>query len=322
MIFCKLINNKVDRHRAVLFETDFFCSDLFGRRFAVFAILINNRAETAITRKNTQTHTHAHNHTHILSRTPQPKSPPRSAEHRLATCGTVVSKMLASSHPRFFLILGLCLSPFLSAFPATTQSSAVDLRSSSSLLASALVEIDDHALPTGSTTTPSGGAVRPLTNDVDHSLPSTKTTKVPDVEEKIRRPVSRALQEAVGTTSSTSTLKSDSIYDLIKDYDDDASPALDMDGGKPPANGCTLPAEMMWIKTKQGKPKSGRVSSFAIDGDASTFFAISGQNKWAEVGFDGGEGGRDLVEGVAIAFFRGDRRVAFFDVSAFSVDSS
>lgn len=42
-----------------------------------------------------------------------------------------------------------------------------------------------------------------------------------------------------------------------------------------------------------------------------------GRSKWIEVGFSGGEGGEFKVEGVAIAFYNGDRRVAFLDVSEY-----
>lgn len=53
------------------------------------------------------------------------------------------------------------------------------------------------------------------------------------------------------------------------------------------------------------------------DPHQSQFFsrwARKGRNRWIEIEFDGGEGGDTVVEGVAIAFFRGHRRIAFFDV--------
>lgn len=81
-----------------------------------------------------------------------------------------------------------------------------------------------------------------------------------------------------------------------------------------PLEGCTKPASMEWIKSKKDKPTTGRVAEYAIDGKESTRWSVRGRKKWLEVGFGGGEGGDDLVEGVAISFFRGDRRVAFFDV--------
>lgn len=46
-----------------------------------------------------------------------------------------------------------------------------------------------------------------------------------------------------------------------------------------------------------------------------TRWARKGRNRWVDVEFEGGEGGDLEVESVAIAFFRGHRRIAFFDVS-------
>lgn len=79
--------------------------------------------------------------------------------------------------------------------------------------------------------------------------------------------------------------------------------------------GCTNPATMTAANAKNGKPKRGRTADLAVDGDASTRWASRGTQKWIEVEFDGGEGRDTLVEGVALAFYRGHRRVAFFDVS-------
>lgn len=79
--------------------------------------------------------------------------------------------------------------------------------------------------------------------------------------------------------------------------------------------GCARPAVMTGVKVKKDAPASGNVAALAIDGDPSTKWAMKGANRWMDVEFDGGEGGNLLVGGVAIAFYRGDRRVAFFDVS-------
>lgn len=84
-----------------------------------------------------------------------------------------------------------------------------------------------------------------------------------------------------------------------------------------PFEGCSLPASMEWIQSKNNKPISGNVASNAIDGKASTWWSSMGRSKWIEVGFSGGEGGEFKVEGVAIAFYNGDRRVAFLDVSEY-----
>ncbi|CAN0406882.1 unnamed protein product, partial [Laminaria digitata] len=76
---------------------------------------------------------------------------------------------------------------------------------------------------------------------------------------------------------------------------------------------------MTGVSVKKNAPSTGNVAALAIDGDPSTKWAVKGkQNKrtWMDVEFDGAEGdGDNLVEGLAIAFFRGDKRVAFFDVS-------
>lgn len=92
----------------------------------------------------------------------------------------------------------------------------------------------------------------------------------------------------------------------------DSSSMLDADAL---VEGCTHPATMTSVKAKNNKPSSGNVAALAIDGDGLTRWSVKGKNRWIEVKFDGGEGGDSLVDGVAIAFFRGDRRVAFFDVS-------
>ena len=79
--------------------------------------------------------------------------------------------------------------------------------------------------------------------------------------------------------------------------------------------GCTHPAVMTGVSVKKNAPSTGNVAALAIDGDPSTKWAVKGQKRWMDVEFEGGEGGDFLVEGLAIAFFRGDRRGAFFDVS-------
>ncbi|CAN0382645.1 unnamed protein product, partial [Ascophyllum nodosum] len=85
-----------------------------------------------------------------------------------------------------------------------------------------------------------------------------------------------------------------------------------------PVEGCLHPAKITSIEVKDYKPKTGNVASNAIDGDVSTRWATMNRNKWMELSFDGGEDGTSLVEGVAIAFFRGDRRVAFFDLELYN----
>eukprot|EP00904_Undaria_pinnatifida_P003700 jgi/Undpi1/13330/HiC_scaffold_8.g02989.m1 len=75
---------------------------------------------------------------------------------------------------------------------------------------------------------------------------------------------------------------------------------------------------MTAVSVKKGEPKTGNVAALAIDGDPATKWAMKGKNRWMDVEFDGGEGGDSLVEGLAIAFFRGNRRVAYFDLTLYN----
>ena len=138
----------------------------------------------------------------------------------------------------------------------------------------------------------------------------------------------RPSDEFVDTSSSTPGPKSDDygVKDLLsfdsgRNRGSDTSSAFDVSwkldelNSDEPVEGCLHPAKITSIEVKDYKPKTGNVASNAIDGDVSTRWATMNQNKWMELSFDGGEDGTSLVEGVAIAFFRGDRRVAFFDVS-------
>lgn len=45
-----------------------------------------------------------------------------------------------------------------------------------------------------------------------------------------------------------------------------------------------------------------------------------GTSRWMDIEFDGGEDGDSEVNGVAIAFLRGHRRIAFFDVRSVSLE--
>ena len=138
----------------------------------------------------------------------------------------------------------------------------------------------------------------------------------------------RPSDEFVDISSSTPDPKSDDygVKDLLsfdsgrnRGFDTssafDVSWKLDELNSDEPVEGCLHPAKITSIKVKDDNPKAGNVASNAIDGDISTRWAARGRNKWMELSFDGGEDGTSLIEGVAIAFFRGDRRVAFFDVS-------
>ena len=138
----------------------------------------------------------------------------------------------------------------------------------------------------------------------------------------------RSSDEFVDISLSTPDPKSDDygVKDLLsfdsgRNQGSDTSSAFDVSWKLDELNsdeaveGCLHPAKITYIEVKYDKPKTGNVASNAMDGDVSTRWAAMGRNKWMELSFDGGEDGTSLVEGVAIAFFRGDRRVAFFDVS-------
>lgn len=67
-----------------------------------------------------------------------------------------------------------------------------------------------------------------------------------------------------------------------------------------PEEGCSKPAVMLTAKSKKNQPETGRVAANAIDRNGATLFSVRGLNRWLELDFSGGEGGDDLVEGVAI----------------------
>ncbi|CBJ30709.1 thaumatin-domain containing protein [Ectocarpus siliculosus] len=81
--------------------------------------------------------------------------------------------------------------------------------------------------------------------------------------------------------------------------------------------GCLIPADMTSVKVKHDKPKTGNIAEHAIDGDPSTWWGRRGINRWMDIEFEGGEDGDSDVSGVAIAFFRGHRRSAFFDMTLY-----
>eukprot|EP00903_Cladosiphon_okamuranus_P015353 g14179.t1 len=87
--------------------------------------------------------------------------------------------------------------------------------------------------------------------------------------------------------------------------------------------GCTLPAEATSVRVHNDKPTSGNIAENAIDGDPNTWWSRKGRNnRWMEVDFEGGEEDEFKVESVAIAFFRGHRRIAFFDMTLFDSDDN
>eukprot|EP00752_Nemacystus_decipiens_P017488 g15679.t1 len=86
--------------------------------------------------------------------------------------------------------------------------------------------------------------------------------------------------------------------------------------------GCTLPAVATSVEVKHGKPKNGNIADYAIDGDPQTWWERKGRKRWVDVEFEGGEGEDTEVEAVAIAFYRGHRSIAFFDMTLFDSDDN
>ncbi|CAN0051618.1 unnamed protein product [Scytosiphon promiscuus] len=103
------------------------------------------------------------------------------------------------------------------------------------------------------------------------------------------------------------------------------APELFSDSASTPSvllEGCLLPAITTSVQVKHDKPTTGNIAENAIDNDASTIWARKGTTRWMDIEFDGGEASNSEVEGVAIAFFRGHRRIAFFDMTLFDKDDN
>lgn len=177
--------------------------------------------------------------------------------------------------PRAFFILGICLAPPLSRFSITQLNEFASAAPSTVLAAAAQAEVDrtSFAAPTSLRASSSSSDITPSVVG-DPLL----------LREFLGSHVDRELQNA-----------------------DPVTPILALDAGLP-EEGCSNPAGMLWTASKKDQPLTGKVADNVIDGDGSTWFAISGRSRWLDVGFAGGEGGDSLVEGVAIGAFCGDFR--------------
>lgn len=197
-----------------------------------------------------------------------------------------------------FLIVGVVLGPSLLPYPAVSISGAVNF-------VAAKDPEDNHTME--NTVVPSS---KSTFQKLTHAIRIAKQTKkTASAEITVRLDPTEAESESFSTSNE---------MDFSSTFDQNAFLASDELGDLGPdglVEGCENPATISSVSVKNNKPVLGHVGAFAVDGDASTRWSVKGKKKWMDIEFKSGKKSDFLAEGVAIAFFRGSRRVAFFDVS-------